>query len=436
MNEFLASIAGHAVRFVGGCILVLLGWFTLPSGSKPEPDPDYETQPPITEAPVSTPEARTYRLGYEQEEGFWMITPLGGDATALTDIIPGPRNLELPRNYLSPSELGNVLLEVLNEWQLDLSKQDRTDLLAIRLDHKPLFNATDLNNKTVSRPTKPAPVEIPVEKVEEPVAAAVEQPTNGPWMWQLPPQLNPTSPAFAQSMKRWRTRMLPMLKLVSRHQGSANVNVPQADGSKLRVNLSKSVRKTIARADFGNNRKDVALYLQYRALARGASITVDGAFGPGSRQAWRTILLGDGLQKQLVDDYIRFLEAYFGKAAPSVLNPKTETFREQMQKWAAWVRPRLDRNPVTWEPPFQGFPFKLTITTTARARLMASNFGKDKRDEAIYLQFLANFYGRNTTIDGKIGPATRKQLGEVMAREFRRPGSATAFRQQLQTRYP
>ena len=458
MTGFFASMAGYGLRLVAGCFLVVLGWWMLPlDQQKAEPDPHQLSRDPGTLAEnynVPAKENRAYRLDYDRDEGFWMITPPGGQATALTALVPGPRGTQVPGDYLEPVALGAVLLSVLRDWNLALEGEDRRDLIGLRLNGQALFRMQDL--EALGDTSKAAvPKSLAAQNTSDPVSAPVSSlegqqppevlPSDGPWNWQLPPEINPASPVFADAMAAWRQDLLPGLKAARRNKGDVNLTLTRRggsgsdgsalDGAGLRITLSVDVRSRINRRDFGNSRKDAGLYLQYQALARGGDLTLDGAFGAGSRKAWRQILQKDGLPADLIRSYDAYLESYVSNELPLLLDPRQKEFSKALSHWAAWVRPRISRRSVEFTSRFQGVSFKLDLGSAASARLLSEDFGSEQRDEVIFLQFLGNFYGTTMAVDGVFGPTSLQSLESAMRHNYRRPEKVETYHKQLQSRY-
>lgn len=404
MHSFLQSPMGLFARFLVGCLLIWLGTWALPLSSVKESAPNFDRP----SENVTSQEAPRYRLTHNHEEDAWMVTPLGGASRQLTNIIPRARQTQIKGGYLDRDEIRVALLACLAEWRLKLSAVERHELLALRLGSGQLFELSDLMADAVS------PTQVP--------------PLSGPWNWLIPARLNPTSVDFNRNMLAWRKVLLGQLLAAAKKKGKINFNVADAGGLMVRLPLGPSARARITSSKFGDQGRDAALFLQFLALKRGAELEVDGVFGAGSRLALAKLLEVDQVPASHRQVYLLFLENYFSKATPTLLDPSSQGFKRYQLAWANWVRPLLMDDSFT----HQGSLFRLS--SQARSRILADNFGSVLKDELIFLQFLANHFGYQIKIDGNFGPHSRKTLQAVYKDQFHRR-NLNDYRNLLQTRY-
>jgi len=123
---------------------------------------------------------------------------------------------------------------------------------------------------------------------------------------------------------------------------------------------------------------------------------------------------------------------------PGELDPRSPIFERQMRAWQNRVRRAIQRAPVFPE----GYRFQAThptipgrrqlvVTSIARARILAADFGQKRRDILIYLQVLCNFHDVFLKVDGVTGPQTRKSVDAMAFLVFADEASRKTYIQKL-----
>ena len=123
---------------------------------------------------------------------------------------------------------------------------------------------------------------------------------------------------------------------------------------------------------------------------------------------------------------------------PGELDPRSPIFERQMRAWRGRVRQTIRKAPVfkdgyhfdSSHPTISGRR-KLVVTSIARSRILAGDFGQKRRDILIYLQVLCNFHGEFIKIDGVTGPQTRKSVAAMAFLVFADDATRKAYLQKL-----
>ncbi|MDJ0840689.1 MAG: hypothetical protein QNK37_29530 [Acidobacteriota bacterium] len=428
MKQFLIpqTLAGTGVQFAFGLVLIVVGVLVWPLGTtQPEPQPKpspAETAPTDQTSDAVQPVAdqtTSWRLMYRREQGHWMITPKGGRAEVLTDIIPGPGENQERTPFLSLAQVRTHLLDVLTSSQFNLTGGEIENLLKLRLDNEPLFRPDDFKAGRVVSPTSRV--------------SAPEKPKPATTSSGAPPAVadfDPLHPDFSEQMLAWKKQVQPHLDAVKGETGTVSFNM-----NDLRVPMSKRARRRAAANDFGSKPVDAAIFIQYKTIEAGESIEVDGGLGSGSKKALAAVLQNMPNAAR----YIDLLADTTVSGIPRQLQPGTALFNSEMKTWAGRIRSALSGIEgaalIRFKPDFHREELELSLSADIARRLKNPGFGSQKRDEQIYLQYLANRYGETVDIDGEAGPETRKALARVLTGPFRHTNLGASYQRLIKNRY-
>ena len=121
------------------------------------------------------------------------------------------------------------------------------------------------------------------------------------------------SPVFTKNMKEWGEGLSHYLERENEviPKGKAKAVPSPPDG--VVISLSRQAAARVKSADFGEKKRDKAIFLQYMACKAGAITTVDGWFGKRSRAAVKTAIQASApsLNEEEASRRVRELRQYF-----------------------------------------------------------------------------------------------------------------------------
>ena len=294
-------------RYLLGLGLILTGVALLVVGllrgaSSPSPPPSAQpakaegsgqTQPPR----AGTPLAATFNLRYSANR--WRVEALNGrEQWSLPEFLPPDSLMSPPRSPLPAARIAELFVGIMKRNRFALSQTEFQSLVDIDLNGEPLFADREALAALVAGGLTPPPEPEPAQKeTPNPVLAQQRQ---DPITDRLPPTipvaLDPTNPAFMEAGRAFRERIREDLTRATGTRRGHVLSFPKDFGGETELRISGNARTRLLAADFGEEKRDKAIYLQILLVKDGHPMLVDGIPGPGTKGAfakWLTTRFSD-----------------------------------------------------------------------------------------------------------------------------------------------
>ena len=117
---------------------------------------------------------------------------------------------------------------------------------------------------------------------------------------------------------------------------------------------------------------------------------------------------------------------------PPAYDPNARAFNDGLKDWAAALRQKLAKTTakgryytVAYTNPVDDKPITMKIHERVRQPMLSTAFGDQNADKAAYLQALLCHHGFKLTVDGQIGPGTKKAIRSFATAKM--PGREEAY---------
>lgn len=309
----LALFALGAALLILGGVLLLFGFRGL-SGSKGKPGEEFT---PTTSAQrdqktseesggnaVEGPpvwETRQLRLEFDQ---VWRVSSLDRSETRpLPGFLPRPPLFDPPGRPLSPAELSHLVLGALQDQGIELNEARLAALANFRIAGIHPLEIKGFRDRAAmlegsSKDSRGSPTASPETSDGE---------ERG-----FPAAIDPRTALFKENLLQWKRGAREPLRLAQPQKRGLLVTLSHPEsGADVAMFLSAKALERIRQPDFGKSRRDHLIYLQALANQYGATLLVDGYFGPNSKRGLSRLPAEAFGRSELKRSYQDLLDAYF-----------------------------------------------------------------------------------------------------------------------------